>query len=93
MSTTTEAIEIIDGLVKAKIPKPVAAKLIDFAEKQRDKSTDRLWIAYGILTAIMIGGFSALLYIMFYLHNDLKTDIRADISENRKLLIQIIQKR
>ena len=60
MSTTTEAIEIIDGLVKAKIPKPVATKLVDFAEKQRDKSVDRLWIAFAILVSIFIGGYFSL---------------------------------
>ena len=100
MSTTTEAIEIIDGLVKAKIPKPVATKLLDFAEKQRDKSVDRLWIAMAILGAVMVGGFTALLYIMFYLHGDTKQEMKerfdkveTEQKEQRKLLLQILQKR
>ena len=35
MSATTEAIEIIEELVEAKIPKSTAKKLIDYADKKR----------------------------------------------------------
>ena len=91
--SATQTIAVQEILVKHKFSKREAAELLDYVDKRKDKSPDRLWIAYGILSAVMIGGFTALLYIMFYLHNDLKTDIKADISENRKLLIQLIQKK
>ena len=98
MSTTTEALELVK-LLKPKIGEQAAAKLIDFAEKQRDKSVDRLWIAF-------IGGFSIMVASMFYLHGDtkanmkeLKTDmnkrfekIEAEQKEQRKLLLQVLQK-
>ncbi len=35
MSTTTQAIDIVDQLVKAKIPKQTAKELIDFVERQQ----------------------------------------------------------
>ena len=60
MSTTTEAIEIIDELVEAKIPKSTATKLVDFAERQRDKSVDRLWIAMAVLAAGLFAVFGLL---------------------------------
>ena len=100
MSTTTEAIDLVDNLVKAKIPKETAKQLVGYADKQRNKSIDRLWIA-------LIGGFSIIIAIMLYLHGDTKTEIqkshentKADIQklensiiENRKMLIQLIQKK
>ena len=102
MSTTTEAIDIIDGLVKAKIPKPVATKLVDFVDKQRDKSVDRLWIAMAILSAIMLGGFAWLRSDMRLMEDRIdkrfdKIDKRFDKieteqKEQRKLLLQVLQK-
>ena len=85
MSTTTEAIDLVDNLVKAKIPKATAKQLVDYAEKQRDKSVDRLWVAMAILTAVILGGFA-------WLRADMQK-LETGISENRKLLIQLIQKR
>ena len=93
MSTTTEAIEIIDGLVKAKIPKPLATKLVDFSEKQRDKSIDRLWIAMGImgtvLLTVMLAGFAWLRSDMQAMEDRILTEQK----EQKKLLLQILQKR
>ena len=96
MSTTTEAIE----LVKPKIGEQVATKLIDYADKRRDKSIDRLWITF-------VGGFSIMVASMFYLHGDTKSDMQnlesrldrrfdkleTEQKEQRKLLLQILQKR
>ena len=103
MSTTTEAIEIIDGLVKAKVPKAVATKLVDFAEKQRDRGIDRLWIAMGIgfsIMALLLAGLwgdirstkQELKAEMSDIRSDMK-DIRTEQREQRKLLLQILQKK
>ena len=85
MSTTTEAIDLVDNLVKAKIPKETAKQLVDYADKQRDKSVDRLWLAMAILTAVVLGGFA-------WLRSDMQK-LETGINENRKLLIQLIQKK
>ena len=36
MSTTTEAIDLVDNLVKANIPKETAKQLVDYADKQKE---------------------------------------------------------
>ena len=78
MSATTEAIEIIEALQKAKIPKQTATKLVDYVETQKDKSIDRIWIA-------LLAGFSItialIVTIPFYLHSNTKVDLQA--IENR----------
>ena len=90
MSATTEAIELVK-LLKPKIGEQAAAKLLDYTDRKQTgeieqlaKSIDRLWIA-------LIGGFSIIVAIMFYLHSDTKQDmkeIRADIKELRELILQ-----
>ena len=69
MSATTKALELVK-LLKPKIGEQAATKLIDYADKRKDKSIDRLWIA-------LIGGFTIIISILFYLHNDVKSDMRA----------------
>ena len=59
MSATTEALELVK-LLKPKIGEQAATKLIDYADKQRDKSVDRLWIAFAILVSVFIGGYFSL---------------------------------
>ncbi len=76
MSTTIEAIEIIDQLVEAKIPKETAKELISFVEKQRGDLVTKQdlraeieplkqgqqWLKWvmGGVVAVMIGGFALL---------------------------------
>ena len=50
--SATQTVQLVDKLVKAKRPKATATKLIDYVEKRKDKSIERLWIA-------LLGGFVA----------------------------------
>ena len=81
---------MVDELVKARIPKPTVAKLIDRIEKnepdtsENDLKWTRLendvhWLKWAIAL-----GFSALVALMFgivgivtYLHNDMKAEIHS----------------
>ena len=95
MSATTEALELVK-LLKPKIGEQAATKLVDYADKQRDKSIDRLWLAFGILAACFIGGYWGLSDKIDSIRQELKADIQkldVGISENRKLLIQLIQRK
>ncbi len=94
VSTTADALELVK-LLKPKIGEQTATKLLDYADKQRDKNIDRLWV-------VVIGGFSLLLTVIFYLHIDIKSQMsdtkvemkrrfaeqKADIKEIRRLLLQ-----
>ena len=57
------------------------------------------WImgmGFSLLFAVMLGGFALLQSNMNYLHSDTKADMKkleTGISENRELLINLIQKR
>ena len=96
MSATTEAIDLVDNLVKAKIPKATAKQLVGYADKQRDKGIDRLWIAIAILTAIALGGFAWLRSDMQKLESrmDKRFDnIEAEQKEQKKLLLRILKKK
>ena len=72
--SATQTMYLIDQLVKAKIPKKTAAELIDYVEKRKDKSIDRLWIA--LLTGFAIT-ITLTVSIPFYLHSDTKTDMQS----------------
>ena len=102
MSTTTEAIEIVEELVEANIPKTTAKKLIDYADKQGSNRTEITW-----LWRIMVGGFMIVFTLLGILYSEIKStrqELREDIGklegklegkidENRKLLIQLIRKK
>ena len=94
MSATTEAIEIIEELVEAKIPKSTAKKLIDYADKKRDDQVSK--DAFNLLRLLMVSGFTLSFIIMGFLFNYMEKrfdKIEAEQKENRKLLLQILQKR
>ena len=52
----TEAIDLVDNLVRAKIPRETAKQLVDYADKQKDKAVNLQWIAIAILSAVLFGG-------------------------------------
>ncbi len=85
MSATTDAIHLIDKLVKAKIPKETATELIEFTEKKAEGRTGELATKdqVKVIYTIMGIGFTALLSIMIYLHSDIKSnmkDLKLDIN-------------
>ena len=65
---TAELIQLIDKLVKAKIPKPTATELVDRIDKGNDGSLYWLKWIVGI-------GFPILIAIVTYLHSDTKKEI------------------
>ena len=94
MSTTTEAIDLVDDLVKAKIPKETAKQLVAYADKQKDKAIGLQWAAIAILAT----GLFTIFGILYQMSQKMATkeDLKKlgiGIGENRKLLIQLIQKR
>ena len=105
MSTATEAIELVDNLVKAKIPKETAKQLVDYADKQKSDQVSR--DAFNLLRVLMIGGFTISFVIMGFLFTyiDKRFDrmeaeqreqidkIEVEQREQRKLLLRILQKR
>ena len=60
--SATQTIAVQEILVKHKFSKKEAAEILDYVDKRKGKSIDRLWIALGILgtvlTAFIIGGFA-----------------------------------
>ena len=78
---------LIDQLVKAKIPKKTATELIDYVEKRKDKSIDRLWV-------VMIGGFAFLSVFMAlglgWLASEIK-DTRQEVKDTRQEVKQEIK--
>ena len=104
MSATTEAIEIIEELVEAKIPKSTAKKLIDYADKKRgDVATKQDVenvkqnienVKQSISMLKWAVGLLALVMIGgFALFYDMLSDTKEEIKGNRELLIQILQKK
>ena len=79
----TETIDLVDELVKAKIPKRTATKLVDYIEKhQSEKTNFKLNIILWALGLV----FTFLFSLMIYLHNDLKSDInKLETRINKKL--------
>ena len=76
----SEAIVLVDKLVKARIPKETATELVDFIEKHQSEKIEFklniiLWVLAGLLTLVI------------YLHSDLKSGIK----ENRESIKQIHQ--
>ena len=96
MSATTEAIDLVDNLVKAKIPKTTAKQLVDYADKQKDKAVNLQWVAIAILAAGMFAIFAILWETSQKVatKEDLKEvkeelkEVRADIKEIRKIILQ-----
>ena len=79
--STTESIQLVDKLVKAKIPKPTATELVDRIDKNIPDTlaNDVHWLKW-----VVALGFSALIALMFgivgivtYLHNDMKAEIHS----------------
>ena len=56
---------MVDQLVKAKIPKKTATELVEYADKQKDKAVNLQWIAIGSLLALIVGGFTLVIMLMF----------------------------
>ena len=79
MSATTEAIEMIDALQKAKIPKQTATKLIDYVEKRKDKTVNLQWVAIGILS----GGLIAIFGLLWQLSLTVATKQDMQVMETR----------
>ncbi len=91
MSTTTQAIDIVDQLVKAKIPKQTAKELIDYVDSQRGNLVTKQDVRETIrpIWAVMLAGFGLLLTVMLYLHSDTKAEmkeLRAEMREIKELL-------
>ena len=75
---TAESIQLVDKLVKAKIPKSTATELVDRIDKGNDSSP--YWLKWIVGT-----GFVAMFSGMYYLHSDTKADMRelkADLKNN-----------
>ena len=91
MSTTTEAIELVK-LLKPKIGEQAAAKLIDYADKQKGDYAARADIAMlkwvvGILAVATVALFGALWQLKTEVHDGFdKIDKRFDRME--KLILQ-----
>ncbi len=94
MSTATDAIRFIETLQKQGVKKQVATEIVDFVDKQqgdlatkqdiKDMATKQdvreavrpIWI-------VTMAGFTALLTLMLYLHNN--TNERLDRIEQRNI--------
>ena len=81
----SEAIALVDDLVKAKIPKKTATKLIDFVEKHQSQELkhklDKIESDINWLKWVVGLGFTLIFTIMIYLHSD--TGKRIDKIENK----------
>ncbi len=93
MSTTTQAINIVDQLVKAKILKKTATELIDFVESQRGDLATKQDVREAIRPTwiVMMAGFTALLTLMLYLHNDTKAEMERRFTEMNRRFEKIEQ--
>ena len=91
--SVAQTMELIDELVKAKIPKRTATKLIDYVESQNGKAHETdiqlikrdirglkwvIGIGFVVLTSLTIAAIS----IPFYLHSDTKENMQAMESRN-----------
>ena len=97
MSATTEALELVK-LLKPKIGEQAATKLIDYADKGKERTVNLQWIAIAILAA----GLFAIFGILWQMSQKVATKedmnqrfdkIEIEQREQRKLLLQILQKR
>ncbi len=108
MTSTTEALRLIETLQKHGIKKQAATEIIGFVERQRGELVTKQdlrteieplkqgqqwlkWIMGGVI-AVMIGGFTALLSLMLYLHSDTKGEIK-DLKTDIKEIKELLQKR
>ncbi len=97
MSTTTDAIEIIDHLQTDGISRETAKELIDYVDKQRGELATKQgqqWLTWivGIGFTVMLAGMAALLTLMVYLHSDTKTEIDRRFTEMENRLNRIEQR-
>ena len=92
-----QSIQLIDKLVKARIPKPTATELVDQIDNNKPDilelendikwiKNDIKWLRWAVtsLVALMFG----IIGIITYLHNNMQQDIRAINSKIDSLLIQ-----
>ena len=96
MSNASQTLHLVDELVKAKIPKKTATELLDYVESRKDKSINLQWVAIGILAGGLFGGLYHLSNRIDTTRTELKQEIqnvRQEIKENRKLLLQLIQRK
>ena len=83
---TADALQLVDELVKARIPKPTATKLVDRIDNNKSNTleleddikwikNDVRWLRWLVtsLVALMFG----IVGIVTYLHNDMKAEIRS----------------
>ena len=65
---------MVDELVKARIPKPTATRLVDRIDKNMPDTlaNDVHWLKW-----VVALGFPILIGIITYLHNDMKAEIRS----------------
>ncbi len=107
MSTATDAIRFIETLQKQGVKKQVATEIVSFVESQRgdlvtkqdlEPINQRLewlkWITGGVI-AVMIGGFTALLSLMIYLHSDTKAEMNrrfAEMNHRFEKIEQLLQR-
>ena len=81
--STTETIQLVDELVKAKIPKSTATKLVDRIDNNKSNTLeledDIKWIKNDVhwLKWVVALGFPILIGIVTYLHNNTKTEIHS----------------
>ena len=81
--STTETIQLVDELVKAKIPKSTATKLVDRIDNNKSNTLeledDIKWIKNDVhwLKWVVALGFPILIGIVTYLHNDMKAEIHS----------------
>ena len=93
--SATQTIELVDKLVRAKIPKQTATELIDYVDERKDKAVNLQWVAIAILASGLIAIFGLLWGLKTEIHNlDKRMEkIEAGQGENRKILLQILKKR
>ena len=83
---TADALQLVDELVKARIPKPTATKLVDRIDNNKSNTleleddiewikNDVRWLRWIVtsLVALMFG----IVGIVTYLHNDMKAEIQS----------------
>ncbi len=94
MSSTTDAIEIIDHLQTDGISRETAKELIDYVDKRRGELATEQDTREAIkpLWVVMIAGFAALLSVMIYLHSDTKAEMKELKAEIENRLSRIEQR-
>ena len=98
--STTETIQLVDELVKAKIPKSTATRLVDRIDRGNLEPDNPKWInlesdvqvlkndVRWLKWAIALG-FPILIGIVTYLHNNTKTEIHSVKTEMQSMQKEI----